>query len=78
MVRKWWCGGPTTQRRGVDSIEGLHTRFYYGREGYYPLRASTKENGVFWGVFLPVFGLWGGPPWSEMGGMVVLDTEEGG
>ena len=78
MIRKWWCGGPTTQRRGVDSIEGLHTRFYYGREGYYPLRASTKENGVFWGAFLPVFGLWGGPPWSKMGGMVVLDTEEGG
>ena len=59
-------------------MEALHTRFYYGREGYYPLRASTKENGVFWGAFLPVFGLWGGPPWSKMGGMVVLDTEEGG
>ena len=78
MVRKWWCGGPTRQRRGVDSIEGLHTRFYCGREGYYPLRASTKENGVFWGAFLPIFGLLGGPRWSEMGGLVVLDTEEGG
>ena len=56
----------------------MHTRFYYGREGYYPLRTLTKENRVFWGAFLPVFGLWGGPPWSEMGDMVVLDTEEGG
>ena len=55
----------------------MHTRFYYGREGYYPLKASTKENGVFLGAFLPVFGLWGGPPWSELGGMVVLDTKEG-
>merc|ERR1711888_349387 len=33
----WWS---KTQSLGVDSIEALHTRFYYGREGYYPLRAS--------------------------------------
>ena len=62
----------------VGSIEVLHTRFYYGREGYYPLRSWTKENGMFWGAFLPVFDLWGGRPWTELGGMVVLDTEEGG
>ena len=43
-----------------------------------PLRASTKENGVFGGAFLAVFGPWGGIPWSESGGMVVQDTEFGG
>ena len=52
-------------------------RFYYGRKGNYPLRASAKENGLFWDVFLPVFGLSGGPPQSEMGTMVFLDTEKG-
>ena len=43
--------------KGVDIIETLHKGFYYGRKGYYPLRALTKGNGVFWGAFLPVFGL---------------------
>ena len=64
--------------KGADIIKTLHTRFYYGREGYYPLRASTKENGAFGGAFLAVFGPWGGIAWSESGGMVVLDTELGG
>ena len=78
MVRKWWCGGPTRQRRGVDSIEGLHTRFYCGREGYYPLRASTKENGVFWGAFLAVFGPWGVPHGPKVVVWWSYHTEEGG
>ena len=37
-----------------------------------------SENGAFGGAFLAVFGPWGGIPWSESGGMVVLDTELGG
>ena len=30
---------------------------YIGREGCFPLRAETKENRLFLGVFLSVFGL---------------------
>ena len=50
----WWS---ETQGRLVDIIETLFTSFYNGKEGYYPLRASKKENGVFRGTFLPNFRL---------------------
>ena len=50
-------GSPRHIGRGIDIIETLHTRFYVGREGCFPLRAETKENGLFLGAFLSVFGL---------------------
>ena len=50
-------GSPRHIGRGIDIIETLHTRFYIGREGCFPLRAETKENGLFLGAFLSVFGL---------------------
>ena len=58
--------------------ETLHTRFYYGTAPCYPLRASTKKNVVVWVAFLPVLGLCGGPPWSQMGDMVCLDKDKVG
>ncbi len=58
--------------------ETWHTRFYYGTAPYYPLRASTKKNAVVWVAFLPVLGLLGGPPWSQMGDMVCLDRDKVG
>ena len=50
-------GSPRHIGRGINIIETLHTRFYIGREGCFPLRAETKENGLFLGAFLSVFGL---------------------
>ena len=44
-----------TQRREVDIKETLYTRFYFGRERYYQLRAFEKEDGVFPDAFLSVF-----------------------
>ena len=56
--------------------ETLHTRFYYGTAPFFLLRASTRKNMVVWVTFLPVLGLWGGggPPWSQMGDTVCIDT----
>ena len=64
--------------RGVDILETLQTKFYRGREGYYLLGASSAENGVFWGEFLTIFEVKEGTPHSDMSGLVVPDTENGG
>ena len=56
--------------------ERLHTRFYYGTGPYYSLRRATRENVSFLGASLAVLGLGGGPPWSQMGDIVCLDTDE--
>ena len=58
--------------------ERLHTRFYYGTGPYYSLMIATRENVSFLGAFLAVLGLGGGSSWSQMGGIVCLDTDEMG
>ena len=35
-----------------------------------------EKTGRFFGTTLAVLGLVGGPPWSQMGDIVCLDTEE--
>ena len=45
---------------------------------FWATKSFDKEPRCFSMRFCPFFGLWGGPPLFEMGGMVVLDTEEGG
>ena len=37
---------------------------------------ATRENVAFLGASLAVLGLGGGPHWSQMGGILCLDTDE--
>ena len=37
---------------------------------------ATRENVVFSGLSLAVLGLGGGPPWSQLGDIMCLDTDE--
>ena len=46
----------TTGGRDNTNFERRYD-IYIGREGCFPLRAETKENRLFLGVFLSVFGL---------------------
>ena len=40
----------------------------------FTLMRATRENASFFGASLAVLGLGGGPPWSQMGDIVCLDT----
>ena len=42
------------------------------------LMIATRENVSFLGAFLTVLGLGGGPPWSQMGDIVWVETDETG
>ena len=50
------------------------------RVGYLKIqkKASTKKNVVVWVAVLPVLGLSGGPPRSQMGDIMCLDTDKVG
>ena len=56
--------------------ERLHTRFYYVMPPYYSLMKVTREDVGILGASLAALWMGGGPPWSQMGDKVCLDTDE--